>query len=147
MSQQLPFFVYGTLRRGQWNHRVVEGMLAAVHDAQLDGHILYEAGLPYIGACGGEGTVTGELLVPCPGDYDEVLRRLDRLEGFGPPHGGMYVRIACSVRFAGEPGEPWGSCEAWVYHGGDRFRYEPGLVVLGGDWVAGREMHAGRMAG
>lgn len=144
MGQQLPFFVYGTLRRGQGNHRIVEGMLAAEHDAQLDGHVLYEAGLPYIGACGGEGTVIGDLLIPRADVYDEVLRRLDRLEGFRPPNGGLYVRIACPVTFAGGPG---GACEAWVYHGGDRFSFEPGLIVPGGDWVAGREMHAERMAG
>ena len=29
MSQQLPFFVYGTLRRGQCNHRIAEGMPTA----------------------------------------------------------------------------------------------------------------------
>jgi gamma-glutamylcyclotransferase (GGCT)/AIG2-like uncharacterized protein YtfP len=150
MTQQLPFFVYGTLRRGQHNHRITEGMLAGVHAARLSGHVLYEAGLPYIGACGGEGTVTGDLLVPRPGDYDEVLHRLDRLEGFRPPHGGLYVRIACPVTFAGADGEPWASGQAWVYHGGDRFCYEPRLAVPGGDWAAwltSGDMHAGRMAG
>jgi len=146
MSQQLPFFVYGTLRRGQGNHPIVDGLLADVRDAELGGHVLYENGLPYIGACGGGGTVTGDLLIPHPGDYDEVLHRLDRLEGFRPPHDGLYVRIACPVRFAGAPGEPWGSCQAWVYHGGGRFHYHPSLVVPGGDWAKAREMHAGSMA-
>lgn len=144
MDQPLPFFVYGTLRRGQCNHRLVEDLLAGVHDAALDGHLLYEAGLPYIGPCGTEGTVTGELLVPRPGDYDEALRRLDQLEGFRPPDGGLYIRRACRVRCCGQPGAPRRDGEAWVYHGGDRFDYETRLVVPGGDWAAHRAQPAGR---
>ena len=148
MEQQRPFFVYGTLRPGQGNYPIVAGLLAAVHGAELDGHLLYEAGLPYIGPCGTEGTVAGDLLIPRPGDYDEALRRLDRLEGFRPPDGGLYVRKACQVRFAAEPtaDAPWRSALAWVYHGGDRFDYDPCLVVQGGDWTARRPPRARRVA-
>jgi gamma-glutamylcyclotransferase (GGCT)/AIG2-like uncharacterized protein YtfP len=143
MMDRLPFFVYGTLRPGQGNHQVVEDLLVAVHDAVLDGHVLYEAGLPYIGSCGAEGTVTGNLLVPGPVAYGEALRRLDRLEGFRPPDGGLYLRRACQVRLAcGLAAGP-----AWVYHGGGFFEYEdPALVVPGGDWAAHRAARAGRVA-
>jgi len=144
---ELPFFVYGTLRRGQCNHGLVRDLLAGVRDAALAGFRLYEDGLPYLGPGDGTSVVRGDLLVPRPGDYGEVLARLDRLEGFRPPDGGLYVRRACQVRFGDESGEPWRDGEAWVYLGGEHFAYEPRLVVPGGDWAAHRAQPTGRRAG
>jgi gamma-glutamylcyclotransferase (GGCT)/AIG2-like uncharacterized protein YtfP len=136
---QLPFFVYGTLRRGQGNHRVVEADLAGVCEARLPGHVLYGQGLPYIAACGDPGsTVTGDLLMVWPGLYERALRALDRLEGYDPPRVQMYVRTLVRAEFRDAPDGPWQECDAWAYLGGDRFRYDPRLVIASGDWASRR---------
>jgi len=137
MTQQLPVFVYGTLRRGQCNHRIVGGCLDAVHEARLPAHRLYAHGLPYIAADpAGESTVTGDLLVISAADYAGALAALDQLEGFRPPDGGLYVRAARPVTFRVGQDGPWETASAWVYLGGKRFPYQDDLVVPGGDWLA-----------
>src|ERR1039457_3963202 len=131
MSHLLPVFAYGTLRRGHGNHSLLDGGLTAVHEARLPGHCLYSAGLPYI-AEAGRAAVAGDLLVIAPGQYTGVLARLDRLEGFVPPDGGLYVRVARPVLFRPEPDGPWQEGAAWVYHGGSHFDYRDDLLVAGG---------------
>lgn len=137
---QLPFFVYGTLRQGQGNHRLVAASADAVREALLPRHRLYASGIPYVAETGDPGcAVTGELLLIRPGEYDEVMARLDRLEGYRPPACQLYVRTACRVLFRDQPGGPWRECEAWVYRGGADFGYRDDLLVPGGDWVAARQ--------
>jgi gamma-glutamylcyclotransferase (GGCT)/AIG2-like uncharacterized protein YtfP len=134
---QLPFFVYGTLRRGQGNHRIVEADLEGTRDAQLAGHVLYGDGLPYIAACGDPGsTVAGDLLAVAPARYERALRALDRLEGYDPPHRELYVRTRVRAAFRDEPDAAWQECDAWAYLGGDYFRYDRRLVIASGDWAA-----------
>lgn len=136
---QLPFFVYGTLRRGQGNHRLVEADLEGVREARLASHVLYGQGLPYIAACGDPASiVTGELLTVRPGRYERALRALDRLEGYCPPDYQMYVRTRVRAGFRDLPGGTWQECDAWAYLGGDSFRYDPRLVIASGDWTAAR---------
>ena len=136
---QLPFFVYGTLRRGQGNHRVVEADLEGVRDARLVGHVLYGYGLPYIAACGDPGsTVAGDLLLVAPARYERALQKLDRLEGYDPPRYAMYVRTRVRAAFRAGPDGAWQECDAWAYLGGDSFRYDPRLVIESGDWAAVR---------
>jgi gamma-glutamylcyclotransferase (GGCT)/AIG2-like uncharacterized protein YtfP len=137
MDQQLPFFVYGTLRAGQGNHRVVADALEDVLEARLPGHQLFAFGLPYIAPAEDPGvTVTGDLLLVRPGDYDRALRRLDRLEGYDPPRSQMYVRARCRAQFRAGPGEDWQERDAWVYLGGMSFDYSPALAVASGDFAA-----------
>jgi gamma-glutamylcyclotransferase (GGCT)/AIG2-like uncharacterized protein YtfP len=139
MMDQLPFFVYGTLRLGQGNHRIVEADLEAVREARLPGHVLYGDGLPYIAACGDPASiVTGDLLMVRPGQYERSLRALDRLEGYNPPEYQMYVRTRVRAGFRDGPDGPWQECDAWAYLGGNSFRYHPRLVIASGDWAAAR---------
>jgi gamma-glutamylcyclotransferase (GGCT)/AIG2-like uncharacterized protein YtfP len=135
---QLPFFVYGTLRSGQGNHRLVEGALDALHQARLPGHCLYAEWLPWAAVSGREAScVTGELLLVRPGEYTAALGRLDRLEGYHPPEHELYVRTVCRVEYRDHEGS-WRNCDAWVYLGGDSFPRDPRLLVASGDWVTAR---------
>jgi gamma-glutamylcyclotransferase (GGCT)/AIG2-like uncharacterized protein YtfP len=136
---QLPFFVYGTLRRGQGNHHVIEADLEGARDARLAGHVLYGHGLPYIAACGDPGSaVAGDLLLVAPARYERALRALDRLEGYDPPRYALYVRTRVRAAFRDGTDGAWQECDAWAYLGGDSFRYDPRLVIASGDWAARR---------
>lgn len=135
--EQLPFFVYGTLRAGQANHVVVADALQGVLKARLPGHQLYARGLPYIAPAEDPGvTVTGDLLLVRPGDYESALRRLDRLEGYDPPRLQMYVRARCRAQFRAGDGDDWQERDAWVYLGGTSFNYHPACAVASGDFAA-----------
>ena len=135
----LPFFVYGTLRRGQSNHRIVEDDLAEVREARLPAHLLYARGLPYIAACDDPAAVVaGDLLLVEPARYAQALRNLDSLEGYDPPDYEHYVRTRVRAAFRAGPGAPWQECDAWAYLGGTSFQYDPRLLVPSGDWAAAR---------
>ena len=132
----LPVFVYGTLRRGQGNYRLLSGRTAAEHPAVLPGHALHDAGLPYVVPGSPTDQVVGELMVVDPGRYAEVLASLDRLEGFRPGCPSHYVRVAATARY--RHGAEERAVEAWVYLAGDRFRASAATLVSSGDWLAPR---------
>ena len=138
VSRTLPFFVYGTLRRGQGNYRRLAGRTEAEYPAVLPGHALYVgSGLPWAVAAGAEAHVVGELMVANPEDYLEVLVDLDRLEGFRGTarESNLYERVARKVAFVDETGSP-ATTTAWVYTAGGHFCEGRGAVrVEGGDWV------------
>ena len=107
-------FVYGTLKQGYHNHYLLEG--CKFEEAEAEGFNLHaSAYLPY--AVPGEGTIKGELY-----EVDnEVLKRLDRLEG----HPRYYRRIKTSVRTALE------QIEAWLYICPSAARYP---IIGSGNW-------------
>lgn len=139
-GRALPFFVYGTLRRGQGNYRRLAGRTAAEHPAVLPGHALYfGSGLPWAVAAEPEAGVVGELIVATPGEYHEVLADLDRLEGFrGARASNLYERVARQVTFVDESGSP-DTTTAWVYIAGGNFSEgflgRDALRIEGGDWI------------
>jgi len=140
---QLPFFVYGTLRAGLGNHYIVDGLLDGVLDARLPGHQLYSSSLPYVAPAGPGATVTGELLLVTPACYQEALRRLDQMEGYRPGEpDSMYMRARCRAQARDKAGE-WGERDAWVYLGGTWFDFSPALAVPSGDWKDARRGRAG----
>jgi gamma-glutamylcyclotransferase (GGCT)/AIG2-like uncharacterized protein YtfP len=136
----LPVFVYGTLRRGQRNYRMLGGLTVAEHPAILPGHALHDTGLPYVVPSRPEDRVVGKLMVVDPGRYGEVLASLDRLEGFRPGCWSLYVRIAATVRY--RRGAEERAEKAWVYLAGGSFRASAATLVSSGDWLA-----AGRRRG
>ncbi|SDK59814.1 gamma-glutamylcyclotransferase family protein [Streptomyces indicus] len=137
----LPFFVYGTLRPGEYNYRrFLESCTAAAEPALWRGAVLYEGpGYPYAveetsaGAGGGARTVHGDLVTPEPEGYARLLALLDRLEDYvpGDPHND-YERVARAVEAASGP------VEAWVYVAAPavaaRLRAS-GRELPGGDWL------------
>ncbi|MFF8292398.1 gamma-glutamylcyclotransferase family protein [Streptomyces sp. NPDC016309] len=124
-SGELPFFVYGTLRPGEYNHdRFLRGRTAAEEPARLTGALLYEGpGYPYL--VRGEGRVAGELISAAPGGYARLLDVLDRLE-----HG--YERQVCEVVRARDGAR----VRAWVYVATPAVRL--GEPIAGGDWLSRR---------
>lgn len=89
----MKVFVYGTLKRGYWNHRLLEKS-KFVGEGTISGYELYDLG-SYPGIIPGEkkDEVDGELY-----EIDnETLIRLDRLEG----EGFLYLRKEVEVDING----------------------------------------------
>ncbi|MET9090733.1 gamma-glutamylcyclotransferase family protein [Streptomyces cyaneofuscatus] len=157
-TDELPFFVYGTLLPGEPNHDLfLRGRTSGERAAVLPRALLYDGpGYPY--AIDGHGRVHGTLLTAAPGVYGELLGLLDHLEEYlGPGHPrNLYERVVREVELPGEgapgtregqgpPGtregqEPPGT-RAWVYLAAaavTRSLRTSGSVIAEGRWVTGR---------
>lgn len=133
----LPFFVYGTLRPGQGNYRLLAGQAVGEFPATLAGHALYGPGLPYVTAGEEDSVVVGDLVFVAPERYGEVLARLDCLEGYRPGSRQChYERKARTVRYL-DAGGAEATILAWVYLAGPaaRDRLRPAERIAGGDWL------------
>lgn len=140
LEARLPVFVYGTLRSEQRGGQVFDGALEQRAPAELPGHQLYQAGLPYVAEVGPlDSSVIGEILTIAPGQYSDMMARIDRIEGFRPGQAQVnhYNREARMVT-----APDCGQKLAWVYHGGQGFSYNDDRLVPGGDWAAARQRTA-----
>lgn len=134
-----PFFVYGTLKRGQSNYaRLLAGQTVSETPAWLPGAAIYTAG-PYpflvraVDLVPPGSTVFGELMEVAPAQYQTVLALLDKLEDFVPGRAGnLYERVVITVQTANGP------CEAWVYVAGsgaeEAIRQGRLRLIAGGVW-------------
>ena len=130
-------FVYGTLRRGGGNYRLLDGNTAGEYPAVLPNARLYAAGIPWVTSSPDGSQVIGELTVLRADVADVVLQRLDRLEGYRPGCGGnLYERLIRPVLF-NEAGRQRRTT-AWVYVAGHaaRRRLSDHDLVPGGDWLS-----------
>lgn len=93
--------VYGTLKQGFGNHRLIEQ--TPVAEGIVRGHRLYERGIPFLVE---DATSDYEVVVEVYDVDDEKLRRLDMLEG----HPSCYCRKELDIILA--DGE---TTSAWVY--------------------------------
>lgn len=135
-------FVYGTLRPGQPNYRVVSSGVATQVSAHGHGLRLYAAshrGYPYASLGAAHEAVVGSLLLLRPARVHEVLRRLDHLEGFDPDHPdqGHYLRRRHTVVTdeASRMGPPGSRIDAWVYLAGPRTPLACLHPIPSGDWM------------
>ncbi|WP_406058048.1 divalent cation tolerance protein CutA [Streptomyces sp. NBC_01077] len=126
VGDERPFFVYGTLRPGAYNHdRFLSGRIGTEADAVLHGAVLHDGpGYPYV-VPADEGRVVGTLLTPAPGAYGELFGLLDRLE---LPVG--YERVAMDVVRAGDGAR----VSAWVFLAAPDAPL--GEVIESGDWFS-----------
>lgn len=96
----LPIFVYGTLKRGERSHRVLERKYKAVFEAELLG-ALYDIGpFPMADIRVTDLTIRGELYYLRQGCYIDTLWDLDCMEGVNieEPNKGFYRRaITCAL--------------------------------------------------
>ncbi|MFJ9050085.1 gamma-glutamylcyclotransferase family protein [Streptomyces bacillaris] len=133
-TDELPFFVYGTLLPGEPNHELfLRGRTTGERPAVLPRALLYDGpGYPY--AIDGHGRVHGTLLTAVPGVYGELLGLLDHLEEYlGPGHPrNLYERVVREVELPGESGAGRGSEAA----GGAG----QGGVEVGGDGAGGEDV-------
>jgi gamma-glutamylcyclotransferase (GGCT)/AIG2-like uncharacterized protein YtfP len=114
-QEQLPIFVYGTLLEGYGNWEYfLKGKTERVVSGFISGFDMYSVGaFPCIKHSSIDRKVYGELMYVEPELYDQVLSRVDSLEGY---HKGryskqsMYLRKKVSVRT--ECGD---IVQAWVY--------------------------------
>ena len=94
----LPFFVYGTLKKGGRNECVWPDRNAFVQPARLANACLYDFG-PYPCLVEGDDIVEGELWTVESSLYEATLRVLDELEGFNQGGANLYVRkvVECNI--------------------------------------------------
>lgn len=108
MMPQLPLFVFGTLRRGECNHRYLAGAYDRVLPARLLGFARVD---PLMIARETDSVVDGELFFLTAATYKSTLHGCDRLEEL--PTNGLigqeYRRIAVRVQIGS------GEVIAWAY--------------------------------
>jgi gamma-glutamylcyclotransferase (GGCT)/AIG2-like uncharacterized protein YtfP len=133
-TEQRPVFVYGTLRAGQGNYRgILEGATVQERPAILNDYTLFGAGVPF--AVKREGRiVVGEVMDVDAELWPDVLRRLDRLEGYrGEGRSNMYDRKVRTVTLT-----DGSTVEAYVYLASKSSRQwftDSSEEIPGGDFV------------
>jgi len=97
-------FVYGTLKVGHGNHRLMDGAVERVFPATVEGYTLHGTGIPFAVTAPGE-RVRGELIRLADEEASAVLDRLDSLEG----HPTSYLRtlVVATRDFDGAPVPAW----------------------------------------
>jgi len=123
-QETLRVFVYGTLRKGQYNHYLLD-KARFIKDTRVDGFQMFSRGFfPFLYE--GEGSIVAEL-------YEinqRIFFSLDLLEGY--PH--HYQRkIVSDVN----------GDEAWIYYFENRMneRYmSNGSYIESGDWLSFNDM-------
>ncbi len=118
MGTDVPFFVYGTLLPDQPNAPLWDGQVVSQAAAVLENGRLYDMGhFPMMIAEAGS-TVQGMVLTIQPDAYQDVLAKLDELEGYTPddPQSCAYQRVCIEVRLKNGR-----KVQAWVYQGQPQF--------------------------
>lgn len=147
--EQLPVFVYGSLRVGEGNYRrLAEGNTEREVAAVLPGHRMYRNEIYdgvypcVVDGAAGE-SVLGDLLYLRDDVYEPVLAELDELEKYDPAtHSGPYLRVR-RVAFAADDAKHAQPIEAWVYHASRETLASrtPGDHIPGGDWLRYRRSY------
>jgi gamma-glutamylcyclotransferase (GGCT)/AIG2-like uncharacterized protein YtfP len=135
---RLPFFVYGTLLPGQPNAHLWGEAIAQMETAWFENGRLYDCGYyPMLVEETAELPVKGRLITPTPDQYQAVLARIDRLEGYNPdkPEMATYRRVRRQVRPGPQPNPEQQPVWAWVYLGQPAYVTDLPSIELG-DWVA-----------
>ena len=115
MAKKNYVFVYGTLRKGYWNHHILENSRFIGLAITKDKYSLFADGIPY---------VVKIPLTQIKGEVYEVdsdtLERLDALEG----HPNFYKRELIDVILDGK------TIKAWIYF----YPYKKGKLIESGDF-------------
>ncbi len=129
--RHLSFFVYGTLLPGQPNYKLLTDAIIDQQPALFARGRLHDMGY-YPALVEDSGPVKGLAIAVHPARHDEVLGRLDRLEGFNPerPEDSAFYRDVRSVQLSDASNvAAWlYLCRPWFVHGAP--------VIPSGDWIA-----------
>jgi gamma-glutamylcyclotransferase (GGCT)/AIG2-like uncharacterized protein YtfP len=108
VSEVLPLFAFGTLRRGEPNHHYLAGRYERVLAARLPDYAIIA---PLMIDRSPGSSVSGELFFLRPGSYAATMADCDELEGITPrlSRYAAYERRRVTVLTA------HGSCAAWAY--------------------------------
>jgi gamma-glutamylcyclotransferase (GGCT)/AIG2-like uncharacterized protein YtfP len=148
LAQRLPVFVYGTLRRGQGNDRLLNSAITERSEqAHIEGVAVYGAdrGFPYAAEFDANAVTRGDMVdLSADADGDWSRQSLDRLEGFDSDRYSKshYQRVIRRVTYVDATGSTR-TREAWVYLAGPQVArsLRPQDVIEGGDWVTARNEH------
>lgn len=148
LAEPYPVFVYGTLRSGQGNHRLMADAVQSSSLARADGVGVYgaHAGFPYATEHEDADAFTvGEVSWLSDGPVGWQARQsLDWLEGFSSdaPSTSHYERVLRPVRVQGPDGVTR-EVQAWMYmaRGSARRQLSEADRILDGDWVAARAVY------
>lgn len=129
--ETINIFVYGTLRQGGHNHRLIAEYVQSAHKATVKG-MLFHLPYGYPAMVDGRGTVHGEVFELS--DPETALAILDQLEGYrGPGQPNHYERITVTAIDA--DGEKY-TCYTYVYPSERKEWLEQHAEqVFGGDWM------------
>lgn len=133
MEKHLPFFVYGTLRKGQHNYEYYfkEKITKEFCGCAWIKGTLYDYGKLPAYKPEGNNWIKGDLLYVKENHYKEVLLDIDFLEGYQPSSEPTSLYLRRDKKVFLEP-ETWLS--AWVYifnyHVSERLMSE----IKSGDW-------------
>ncbi|PSM43397.1 hypothetical protein C6Y14_11320 [Streptomyces dioscori] len=135
---RLPFFVYGTLLRGEGNHDAfLRGRTLPEVPATLTGALLYEGpGYPYAVETpeSSGGLIHGELVTADPTTYAQLLAALDELEEYTPNNpANLYERVPRDVTRLTDGAR----VRAWVYVAAPAVATQlraNGNLIRGGNW-------------
>ena len=105
-SENLPLFVFGTLRLGHENHHYLDGHYAEMLSASLHGYARLH---PLMMARQADGVVDGELYFLADEEYEATLAACDELEELPPGQlvGREYQRKRVTVTTVSGPFEAW----------------------------------------
>jgi gamma-glutamylcyclotransferase (GGCT)/AIG2-like uncharacterized protein YtfP len=129
--ERLPFFAYGTLLPEQPNYWLWQEAIFDLRPAKFADSLLLDLGnYPMLIESRGR-EVKGALVTIKASSYNEILKRLDRLEGFDPadPEACVFCRVRRTVYL--NEGE---SAPAWLYMG-QADMVGNARVIQSGDWV------------
>jgi len=139
-SDELPFFVYGTLRPNESNYYYTQGKTVSEQPAHVYGFAMYNLGTyPMIVPVNDSILLHGDLLTIASTHYQNVIRAIDRLEGYTPqkPDNNLYLRHAIDVTIT----ESGNTQKAWIYVGSRHSIRASHPLIEDGDWVRYRKLN------
>jgi gamma-glutamylcyclotransferase (GGCT)/AIG2-like uncharacterized protein YtfP len=148
LAQPHPVFVYGTLRSGQGNHRLMSDAVEELHTATAEGVGIYGAhrGFPYaVEHDDPDARTVGEVIWLTQDNRGSQAREsLDHLEGFDSdrPSTSHYERTLRTVKYTNDAGETH-NVQAWIYlaRGWSKSQLVESDRIDHGDWVEAKNSY------
>jgi gamma-glutamylcyclotransferase (GGCT)/AIG2-like uncharacterized protein YtfP len=130
MSKKI--FVYGTLRKGYANHRIISDYVKRITPATIRGW-MFNLG-PYPAVVQGDGYVEGELIEFKEAEFEKAFQVMDRLEGFSTP-GSLYNHYERITTEAITRDKRKEECFVYIYSNDHKSELlQNDSIIYSGDW-------------